>query len=167
MFISTSIMAIFAIVLSALAIRKKDGTFQHGLQLGTSILIKVAPLIALSFIIVGMMQVLIPEDIISEWVGTDSGIKGIVLGTLLGGLMPGGPFTSLPIAVGLLQTGAGIGTMVAFVTGWSLLAFSRLPLEIGLLGWRFSAARLSVVFFMPVIGGLLADFFFSDIILFD
>jgi uncharacterized membrane protein YraQ (UPF0718 family) len=81
--------------------------------------------------------------------------------------MPGGPFVSMPIAAGLLRAGAGVGTMVAFIVSWSLLAVSRLPLEIGIMGWQFVAIRLTCVFFMPVAAGLIANTFFGKVVLFD
>ena len=77
--------------------------------------------------------------------------------------MPGGPFVSLPLAAGFLRVGAGVGTMVAFITGWSLLAFSRLPLEIGVLGWKFTLIRLACTFFFAPIAGLIADKLFSNV----
>jgi uncharacterized membrane protein YraQ (UPF0718 family) len=70
-------------------------------------------------------------------------------------------------AATLLHAGAGIGTMVAFMTGWSLLAVSRLPLEVSLLGWKFTAVRLACTFFLPVVAGLLANLFFFRVTLFE
>jgi hypothetical protein len=51
--------------------------------------------------------------------------------------------------------------MVAFVTAWSLWAVTRLPMEIGILGWKFTAVRLVCTFFFPPIAGLIAQLFFS------
>ena len=48
---------------------------------------------------------------------------------------------SLPVAAGLLRSGAGVGTMVAFLTGWSLWAVGRIPMEVGVLGWKFTLIR--------------------------
>ena len=90
-----------------------------------------------------------------------SGFRGILVGTLLGGIAPGGPYVSLPIAAGLLRTGASVGTMVAFITGWSLLALSRAPIEIGVMGWQFWLVRMACTFFFPPIAGLIANAFFS------
>ena len=112
-----------------------------------------------------MIQVLIPTEMISRWVGAESGFRGILIGTVVGGLTPGGPYVTMPIAAGLLRAGAGIGTMVAFITAWSVLAFSRLPIEIGLLGWKFTLIRLACTFFFPVIAGLIADKLFSGVTL--
>jgi hypothetical protein len=51
--------------------------------------------------------------------------------------------------------------MVAFVTAWSLWAVGRLPMDIGILGWKFTVVRLACTFFFPPIAGLLAQLFFS------
>jgi uncharacterized membrane protein YraQ (UPF0718 family) len=77
-------------------------------------------------------------------------------------MAPGGPFVSLPLAAGLYRSGAGIGTMVAFLTGWSLWAFSRLPMEVGILGWKLTLIRIGSTFFFPPIAGLLAHFLFNE-----
>jgi len=109
----------------------------------------------------GMIQTLLPRELISKWIGEESGIRGILIGTLAGGITPGGPYVSLPVAAGFLRAGAGVGTMVAFVTAWSLWAVTRLPMEIGILGWKFTAVRLVCTFFFPPIAGLIAQLFFS------
>jgi uncharacterized membrane protein YraQ (UPF0718 family) len=107
--------------------------------------------------IAGLAQTLLPRDLINRWVGDESGIRGILIGTLAGALTPGGPYVSLPIAAGLLKTGASIPTMVTFVAGWSLLAVARLPLDVGIMGWRFTLIhRVSVLIFAPL-AGLLAS----------
>ena len=126
-------------------------------------LLQIVPLLIFAFIVAGMMQVLIPTEIISTWIGAESGFRGLLIGSALGGLTPGGPYVSLPIAAGLLRTGASIGTMVAFLTGWSLWAITRLPLEMGLMGWKFTLIRLACVFLFPPIAGLIANKFFSGV----
>ncbi|HIE30510.1 TPA: hypothetical protein EYP66_24900 [Candidatus Poribacteria bacterium] len=98
----------------------------------------------------------------SRWVGAESGIKGLLIGTVAGGLVPGGPYVILPVAAGLLRAGASIGTMVAFLTGWSLWAINRLPMEIGIIGWRFTLVRFTTTFFFPPIAGFIAQRFFPN-----
>jgi uncharacterized membrane protein YraQ (UPF0718 family) len=134
-----------------------------GLKSAGNLLLQITPLLILAFIIAGMVQVLVPHEIISRWVGMESGFRGILIGSAIGGILPGGPFVSMPIVAGLLRTGASIGTMVALLTAWSLLAFTRLPMEIGLLGWKFTFIRLACVFFFPPIAGFIANRFFSGI----
>jgi len=161
MLIPTIIMGLLAIILVFLSYQK--GVHIQGLKASGNMLIQIIPLLVFAMIIAGTIQLLIPQEIISRWVGAESGFRGLLIGSAIGGLMPGGPMTSLPVAAGLLRMGASIGTMVAFLTGWSLLAVSRLPLEIGLMGWKFALIRLACVFFFPPIAGLIANTFFSRI----
>ena len=163
MLIPTLIMAFLAIILMIIGYSKGGGQHVTGLQYAFKITIQIFPLLICAFIVAGMVQVLIPHELISKWVGEGSGMRGIFIGTLAGSLTPGGPYVSLPLAAGFLKAGAGLGTMVAFITAWSLWAVSRLPLEIGILGWKFTLIRLACVFFFPPIAGFLAQTFFSNI----
>jgi hypothetical protein len=56
-----------------------------------------------------------------------------------------------------------MGTMVAFLTGWSLWAVGRLPMEVGILGWKFALVRLASTFFFPPIAGWIAQTFFGSL----
>jgi uncharacterized membrane protein YraQ (UPF0718 family) len=115
--------------------------------------IEVLPMLVFAFVIAGLMQTVIPEASISNWIGAESGFRGILLGTLAGALTPGGPFVSMPLVAGFLKAGASAGTTVAFITGWSLLGIHRIPLELAILGWRFMIIRmLSVALFAPLAG---------------
>ena len=165
MLIPTIVMGVIAIALLVIAYQRGGGEHILGLKSAGNLLLQITPLLIFAFIMAGMIQVLMPQEMISKWVGAESGFRGILIGTAIGGLTPGGPFVTLPIAAGLLRTGASVGTMVAFMTAWSLLAFSRLPLEIGLLGWKFTLIRLACTFFFPIIAGLIANKFFSSITL--
>jgi len=158
-------MGVIAIVLLFIAYQKGSGEHLIGLKYAGNLLLQIVPLLIFAFIIAGMIQVLIPQEMISKWVGMESGFRGILIGTVVGGLTPGGPFISLPIAAGLLRAGASIGTMVAFMTAWSLLAISRLPLEVGIIGWKFTLIRLACTFFFPPVAGLIANRLFSGITL--
>jgi len=164
--VPTIIMGFLAIALTAIAYKRGQGEHVTGLKQARTILIQIAPLLVFAFIVAGMIQVLIPTETISRYVGTESGFSGIILGAVIGGLMPGGPFVSLPIAAGLLVAGAGTGTMVALMTGWSIWAVSRLPIEFGIMGWKFTAIRLASSFFFPILAGLLANLFFGSVVLF-
>jgi uncharacterized membrane protein YraQ (UPF0718 family) len=162
MFIATVVLGVIAAVLLAAGYYKGEGQHVTGLKSALSMTVSIFPLLVFAFIVAGMIQVLLPEEVISKWVGTESGFRGIFIGTVAGAMAPGGPFVSLPLAAGLYRSGAGIGTMVAFLTGWSLWAFSRLPMEVGILGWKLTLIRIGSTFFFPPIAGLLAHFLFNE-----
>jgi hypothetical protein len=51
--------------------------------------------------------------------------------------------------------------MVAFLTGWSLWAFSRLPMEVGILGWRLTIIRMVSTLVFPPLAGIFAQLLFG------
>ncbi len=165
MLIPTIIMGVIAIIFLFIGYQKGGGEHLIGLKSAGNLLLQIIPLLIFAFIVAGMIQVLIPQEMISKWIGMESGFRGILIGTGMGAIAPGGPFVSLPIAAGLLRTGASVGTMVAFLTAWSLLAVTRLPLDIGIMGWKFTLIRLACTFFFPPIAGLIANKFFPGITL--
>jgi uncharacterized membrane protein YraQ (UPF0718 family) len=158
MVVPTIVMAVLAVGLLVVGYVKGGGQHVAGVKSAVSMTLQVLPLLVCAFVVAGMVQVLLPRELLSTWVGTESGVRGILIGTIAGGLSPGGPYVSLPVVAALLNGGAGVGTMVAFLTGWSLWAVARLPMEIGILGWRFTVLRFACTFFFPPLAGLLAEF---------
>lgn len=163
MIIPTIIMGVFAIVLLFIGYYKGQGQHISGMRSAVNMTVEIIPLLVFAFIVAGMIQVLLPRELLAKWIGAESGMRGIFIGTVAGGLSPGGPFVSLPIVAALLRAGAGVGTMVAYLTAWSLWAVARLPMEVGILGWKFTLIRIASTFFFPPIAGLIAQTFFSGV----
>jgi len=163
MLIPTIVMAVIAIVLLILGYSRGQGEHISGMKFALNLLIQVLPLLIFSFIVAGMVRSIVPMEFLSNWVGARSGLRGIFIGTVAGGISPGGPYVSLPIMAVLLQSGASIGTTVAFLTGWSLWAVARLPMEVGILGWKFTLVRLASTFFFPPVAGLIAQALFGGV----
>ncbi|MDH5638291.1 MAG: permease, partial [Nitrospinota bacterium] len=93
-YIQTAIMAGIALVLVAIGYLKGDGQHIKGLQSGLGLIAPTLPLILVAFMVAGLMQALIPKDLVAVWLGTESGFKGIAVGAVAGAFTPGGPFTS-------------------------------------------------------------------------
>lgn len=157
MFWPTMVMFVIAVVLFIIASLQGEGKNVAGLKSAWTMTIQIIPLLVFAFIIAGLVQHVLPRDLLSRWIGEESGLRGILIGTLGGAITPGGPYVSMPIAAGLLKAGASMGTMVAFLTSWSLVAVARLPLEVGIMGWRFTLIRLISTLIFPPIAGLLAN----------
>ena len=162
MLIPTIIMGVLAFSLVLMGYFRGQGQHITGMKSALNMVVDILPLLLFAFIVAGMVRTLLPQHLLSKWIGQDSGMRGILIGTVAGGLAPGGPYVSLPLVAGLLRSGASIGTMVAFLTAWSLWAVGRLPMEVGILGWRFALIRLSCTFFFPPIAGLIAQIFFTS-----
>ncbi len=129
----------------------------RGLGDGFGVLLRFGPLVAISFLAAGFAEALIPLAWVRDSLGEHSGLRGIGIATLAGVLTPAGPFVSLPIAAVMVRAGAGAGPVVAFVTGWSLLALHRLVAwEIPILGLRLALLRYGVCLALPLVAGLAA-----------
>jgi len=159
--VSTIVMAALAAGLLIVGYVRGEGAHVEGLKAGLGMLGGMLPMLFMAMIVAGMVQVLMPHDLISNWIGQGSGLKGIFIGSVAGAMVPGGPFVSMPIAAGFMGAGAGLGTMVAFMTGWSVWALARLPLEFGVMGWKFTTVRLACSLILPPLAGLTAHLFFS------
>lgn len=111
-----------------------------------------AALMAASF-----LAALVPESWFASVLGQSSGVTGILLAAVLGGMLPGGPITSFPIALVLFRAGVGTPQMVALLTGWSVLAVHRiLAFELPMMGWDFVWRRLVASLVLAPVAGLLA-----------
>jgi uncharacterized membrane protein YraQ (UPF0718 family) len=161
MLLPTIIMAVLAVTILFIGYSKNQDLPLKGLKSALNMIVQILPLLIFAFIVAGMIQVLLPKELLSRWIGEEAGLRGIFIGTVAGGLTPGGPYVSLPVVAGLLRAGAGVGIMVAYLTAWSLWAVARMPMEIGILGWKFTLVRLVSTFFFPPLAGLIAHYLFS------
>ena len=154
---TTLILVILAVIVLVYAFIRGENTALEGLkQSGRMIWSNLVILIA-SFILAGFIQVLIPKDAIANLLGSESGIKAVLIGSVAGGLIPGPPYAVFPIAGGFYQAGAGLGATVSFITAWSLWSISRLPVEIALINPKVALIRYAITFFVPPAAGLLAQ----------
>jgi len=161
MLFPTIVMGVLAAILLIVGATRGEGQHVRGIQMAGRLMLQVLPLLFCAFTVASMVQLMIPAESIARWIGPDAGFRGILLGSVAGGLAPGGPFVSMPIAAALVGSGAGIGTVVAFMTGWSLWAVARLPMEVSLLGWQITLARLASTAILPPLAGIIAHVLFE------
>ena len=143
---------------------KKPSLVVEGLKFGGNSLMKAIPLILAAFALGGLLQVLIPPEFFSRWLGPQKGFKGIFLGSLLGGITPGSIYLAFPLASGLLKGGAGIGTVIAYILAWDMWPIRRLPLEMALIGWKLVLVKFILALPLSILAGFLANLIFSRII---
>lgn len=135
-----------------------------GLSSGGHLLMATLPKMVFAFAVAGLIQVLVPADLISQWIGEGSGVRGLLIGTAAGTLTPGGPFMHFPIVASLLHSGAGAGPIIAYLTAWSLLGLHRLIIwEIPLLGFEISVVRFAVSLVLPPVVGLVGGYVFHHL----
>ncbi len=122
-----------------------------------ALLLVIFPRVIAALLMAGLIQVLVPQDLVSKWVGRDSGVRGIVIAAAAGVLTPGGPLTAFPVVVALFASGAHRGALVAYMTGWALLGIQRtLVWELPFLGTDFVLLRFAASAVLPILAGLIA-----------
>lgn len=143
-------------VLAILAWRRSPTLLRGAFRNAFLRFVEVLPRIALAFLAAGFISKLAPPEVIGHVIGYDSGLRGILLATLVGGITPAGPIVSFPIVVVLLASGAGFPQVVAFLTAWSVFAFHRVVIyEVPMMGLRFSLTRLAASAVLPPLCALL------------
>lgn len=108
----------------------------------------------LGFTLGGLIQVLIPSDLIAEWLGPASGVKGILIGAYTGIIITGGPYVSLPIIASIYAAGAGVGPIIALLASMNLLSLPGLfTWQIPFLGVKIALTRYVICLFLPPLIG--------------
>jgi uncharacterized membrane protein YraQ (UPF0718 family) len=151
---NTIIMALTFIILFAVVWYSKGlSAVGEGLNQGGIMLKKTWLLLLIAFGVAGFIQILVPKELVSQYLGTSAGYKGILLAWLIGSIMPGAPYVILPLSASLLTLGAGIGPLVTMVLASSLIGVTRIPYEIAFIGWQFSLIRVLGGFLFPPLAG--------------
>lgn len=154
---TTLVLAVLAVILLAIAFWRGRDLPLAGLKEAGLTLWRNLAILLLGFVIAGLVQVLIPKELITRWLGSEAGGKGILIACVAGGLVPGSPYAVFPVIAGLYQAGASMGAVVSFISAWALWSVSRLPVEIALIDPRPALVRYAVTFVVPPIAGLLAQ----------
>src|SRR5436190_7800326 len=115
------------------------------------------PKMAAGCLIAAFVTRLLPREVVARVVGAESGLTGILIATVMGAALPGGPLTIYPVAGAFLVLGADVGTAIAFITAWNLLGYNRaLIWELPFFGPEYVGWRILIALPLPLIAGLLA-----------
>jgi hypothetical protein len=124
--------------LAVIAWRRGRVVLKASVREGTLDFINIVPRIALGVIGSGYIAAVIPQEIITGWLGPNSGWLGVLTAVIAGGATPGGPVIGFSIGAVALKAGGGSPQVIAYVVAWALFAFQRLILwEIPFMPARF------------------------------
>lgn len=137
---------------------KSPAAANKGLNATGVLIIEILPRMVAAFTLAGLIQAIVPQEMIVSWMGQGSGLKGILIGMTLGGLTPGGPMTHFPVVASLYKIGVGVGPLVSYLTAWSLFGLQRIIMwEIPFLGAKVVVLRVGVSFVFPFFAGWLCE----------
>jgi uncharacterized membrane protein YraQ (UPF0718 family) len=121
------------------------------------LLVDLMPRVILALSIAALIWFLLPRDRVSGLVGSESGLRGLVIATVAGAITPGGPSSAYALLAVLAASGADRGPLVAYITSWALLGLQRvLVWDVPFMGTEFAALRILVCLPLPMVAGMIA-----------
>jgi uncharacterized membrane protein YraQ (UPF0718 family) len=155
---STIVMMVAAVITLVVVYWKSPEAANSGLNATVALFLEILPRMIAAFTLAGLIQAVVPQEVIVRWMGHGSGLKGILIGMTLGSVTPGGPMTHFPIVASLFKVGVGVGPLVSYLTAWSLFGLQRIIMwEIPFLGAKVVAVRVAASFFFPLLAGWLCE----------
>jgi hypothetical protein len=124
---------------------------------GSMDFINIVPRIALGVIGSGFIAAVIPPEVITGWLGPDSGWLGVLTAVIAGAATPGGPVVGFSIGAVAMKVGGGSPQVIAYVVAWALFAFQRMILwEIPFMPAKFVWFRAAVSLPFPFLAAAIA-----------
>ncbi len=117
----------------------------------------VLPYFVIGILVGALLETFTSKDFAARRIG--AGFSGVIKATFLGAFLPGCACATIPMARGLKATGAKLGVVSAFIMVSPLLSPHTLFLNYGLLGLRFTVARIVFSLFAAIILGLMFNYF--------
>ena len=142
-----------ALALTA-AVRSK-ALFREGAREGARDFVVLLPRILIGVVGSGYIAAIMPQDLITTWIGPNSGILGITIATLAGAITPGGAVVGFAVGAAALKGGGGAPQVIAYSTAWSLYALQRLiNWEVAMMPPRVVGLRAAVSIPLPFLAGV-------------
>lgn len=127
---------------------------QQALTVARKSLLGMLPTFVAVFGLVGLFQVFVPPSLVERWLGAGGGPFSLLVGALVGSVAAGPPAGAFPIAGSLIQAGAWMPAVAAFIVSWVLVGVVSLPFEGRVFGWRYALIRNGVSFLFAMLIGL-------------
>lgn len=96
------------------------------------------------FLLLGLLDVWVPREVLMKFMGPGSGIKGPIIGFILGSAAAGPLYGAFPVAAILMKKGASFTNILIFIGAWSTTKIPMLLFEMNALGIRFALSRLVI-----------------------
>ena len=135
------------------------GKTMAGLKKGAKMFLNILPALLTVLILVSVFLYVVPNHVLTEWLGKGTGWAGVVSAALLGSisLIPG--FIAFPLGAILVRSGVSYQVVAVFITTLMMVGILTLPLEAKYFGWKVSILRNSLSFFGALLVGLLMGIF--------
>ncbi len=119
--------------------------------------IKIFILLSVLIFIVSYIQSYFPPERTKKILGRIKGIKGNILGALLGTITPFCSCSSIPIFIGFTSAGLPLGVTFSFLISSPMVDLASLMLLMSFFGAKVAIAYVTVGLILAVVGGTLIE----------
>ena len=119
--------------------------------------IKIFILLSVLIFLISYIQSYFPPERTKKLLGNIKGIKGNILGALLGTITPFCSCSSIPIFIGFNSAGLPLGITFSFLISSPLVDLASLLILMSFFGARIAIAYVVVGLILAVIGGTIID----------
>jgi len=135
-------------------VRNKSKTIKS-LKIALKTLLRILPIIIIIVVFIGFLLGFLPPEMIAEVVGEQAGFLGIMVTAILGSILFIPALISFPLAASLLNGGASIMSVSAFITTLTMVGIVTLPLELREMGKKMTIFRNVFSFIFAIIIALI------------
>lgn len=108
-------------------------------------------------ILMGLFAVWVRREVVVRYLGREAGLGGVLLAILLGALPTGPLYVAFPLAAMLLEKGARVANVMAFLSAWACIKLPQELVELQFLGWKFALLRLVLTVALVIPMALLGE----------
>ncbi|RLC63862.1 MAG: hypothetical protein DRI01_04445 [Chloroflexi bacterium] len=154
------IVAGLALLVSFAVNREK--TFK-AIKIAIKRLISILPAFLTMLILVSIVLFLVPDKVISNYLGVNNKLVGVLLASFFGSivLMPG--FIAYPLCGILLKKGVPYMVLSAFATTLMMVGVLTYPMEKEYFGIRVTVIRNVISLFIALVVAIMTGIFFEEI----
>ncbi len=120
-------------------------------------IVKIFILLSFLIFLISYIQSYFPPERTTKILQKYKGIKGNIIGALLGTLTPFCSCSSIPIFIGFTRAGLPLGITFSFLISSPLVDLASFLILMSFLGWEIALAYVVVGLILAVIGGSIID----------
>ncbi|RLI14950.1 MAG: permease [Candidatus Hecatellales archaeon] len=124
-----------------LAVWRDRARALQALKASLRMLVELFPFFILVTVVIGVVSSLLTFEVISGFISSEAGVKGIFTAALIGTVVHMPSLVAFPLAGFLLRNGTDVGSVAAFITTLTMIGLAMLPLEVKTLGGRVTLLR--------------------------
>ncbi len=139
--------------------------YKSGIEIGKNFIIffkTMMTFLPLVFILIGLFEVWVKQEVIERHLGDQSGILGYFWALLLAGTAVGGLYVAFPVASSLYKKGARISTIFTYIGAAAVCRVPMTLFEASYLGMKFTFIRLMVAIPLIIFSSILFEKYLKD-----